>query len=53
MITECPVDVGVYDRAVKAGAFRPSKPKHSEPEFISGFTTATQYHWHFTDGVND
>jgi hypothetical protein len=53
MITEYPVDVGVYDWAVKTGAFSPSKPKHSEPEFIGGFTTATQNPWHFTDGVND
>ena len=53
MITEYPVDVGVYDWAVERGAFRPSKPKHSEPEFIGGFTTAVQEHGHFTDGVHD
>jgi hypothetical protein len=26
--------------------------RESEPEFIGGFTTAMQEHWHFTDGVN-
>jgi hypothetical protein len=53
MITEYPVDVGVYDWAVASGSFRPSKPHHSTPEFIGGFTTAAQNHGHFTEGVHD
>lgn len=53
MITKYPVDAGVYDWAVQAGSFRPGKPKHSEPDFIGGFTTAAQEHGHFTDGVQD
>jgi hypothetical protein len=42
MITEYPVDVGVYDWAVTTGAFRPGKPRHSSSEFIGGFMTAAQ-----------
>lgn len=51
MITEYPVDTGVYDWAVASGVFRPGKPQHSSPEFIGGFTAAAQEHGHFTDGV--
>lgn len=51
MITEYPVDVGVYDWAVARGSFRPSKPRHSSSEFIGEFTAAVQNHGHFTDGV--
>lgn len=53
MVTEYPVDVGVYDWAVASGRFRPGRPWHSSPEFIGGFTTAAQEHGHFTDGVLD
>jgi hypothetical protein len=53
MITGYPVDVGVYDWAVARGSFCPSKPQHSSPEFIGGFTAAAQNHGHFTDGVHD
>jgi hypothetical protein len=53
MITEYPVDVGVYDWAVAAGAFRPTRPQHSSSVFIGGFTTAAQVHEHFTDGTCD
>jgi hypothetical protein len=52
MITEYPVDVGVYDWAVASGSFRPDKTKHSSSEFIGGFTTAAQVHEHFSDGIS-
>ena len=53
MITEYPVDVGVYEWAVAAGAFPPGKLQHSSSGFIGGFTTAAQEQGHFTDGVGD
>jgi hypothetical protein len=53
MLTGYPVNVGVYDWAVANGSFRPSKPQHSTPEFIAGFTTAAQEHAHFTGGIRD
>jgi hypothetical protein len=53
MITEYPVDVGVYDWAVASGSFRPGKTQHSSAEFIGGFTTAAQEHEHFSDGIHD
>lgn len=53
MLTEYPLDVGVYDWAVAKGFFRPSKPGHTSTTFIAGFTTARQDHAHFTDGVAD
>jgi hypothetical protein len=53
MITEYPVDVGVYEWAVASGRFRPSKPQHSSSGFIGGFTTAAQEHGHYTEGAHD
>jgi len=49
-LTEYPLDVGVYDWAVAQGVFRPSKPGHTSPTFIAGFTTARQDHAHFMMG---
>lgn len=53
LLTEYPLDAGVYDWAVAQGLFRPSKPGHSSPTFIAGFTTARQDHAHFTNGAAD
>lgn len=53
MLTEYPLDVGVYEWAVAKGFFRPGKPGHASAAFIAGFTTARQDHAHFTDGVAD
>jgi hypothetical protein len=43
----------MYDWAVANGWFRPSKPAHTSPRFIAGFTTARQDHAHFVDGAPD
>jgi hypothetical protein len=53
MLTEYPLDTGVYDWAVAEGLFRPGKPAHTSTAFIAGFTTAHQNHAHFVDGVAD
>lgn len=53
MLTEYPVDAGVYDWAVETGNVPSRQAQHSEPDFIAGFTTALQSHAHFTDGVQD
>jgi hypothetical protein len=53
MLTQYPVDSGVYDWAVATGSFRPGKPEHSSAEYIGRFTTAAQEHEHFTSGTRD
>jgi hypothetical protein len=53
MITEYPVDVGVYDWAIATGSFHPGKPEHSSSGFIGRFTTAAQEHEYFTGGIRD
>jgi hypothetical protein len=53
MLTQYPLDVGVYDWAVAEGLFRPSKSAHTSTTFVAGFTTAHQAHVHFVDGATD
>lgn len=53
MLTDYPLDVGVYEWAVAKGFFRPSQPGHASATFIAGFSAARQDHAHFTDGVAD
>ena len=53
MLTQYPLDVGVYDWAVAEGLFRPGKPAHISTAFIAGFTSARQSHAHFVDGAAD
>lgn len=49
-LTRYPVDVPVYDWAVASGAFKPRRPDQSEPRFIGAFSSASQEHYHYTDG---
>jgi hypothetical protein len=49
-LTEYPLDVGVYDWAIENNRFTPKKPEHYTPEFVGGFTTASQDHHHYENG---
>ena len=51
VLTQYPLNVGVYDWAVASGWFRPEKPEHTSPDFIAKFTSASQEHFHFENGV--
>jgi hypothetical protein len=51
VLTLYPLDAGVYEWAIERGWFTPKKEKHSTPEFIGSFTTATMDHDHYIDGV--
>jgi hypothetical protein len=51
VLTLYPVDVGVYEWAIAAGLFSPKRPHEGEPSFIGGFTTASQPHFHYEDGL--
>lgn len=51
VLTEYPVDVGVYEWAVGNGTFVPKRPEHHSAAFIGGFTSASLEHTHFLNGV--
>ena len=50
-LTQYLLDTPVLDWAIQSGWFKPSKPHHESPAFIQSFTSASQPHRHFTDGV--
>jgi hypothetical protein len=51
-LTEYPVGISAYDWAIKTGWFIPTKPEHTEPQFIQRFSSAHQNHDHYEDGQN-
>jgi hypothetical protein len=51
VLTKYPINVGVYDWAIANNLFRPLKEREFSPEFIARFTSASQDHFHFEDGV--
>ena len=50
VLTEYPLDVGVFDWAVRNGLFTPKPTKEITAEFVGSFTTAAQQHAHYEDG---
>lgn len=53
VLTRYPLDVGVYDWAIQSGVFSAKKEEHLRPEFIGKFTSASQEHFHYENGVRD
>ena len=49
-LTRYPLDQGVYEWAIEHRCFVPSEEQHRTREFIGGFTTASQEHYHYGDG---
>jgi hypothetical protein len=50
VLTEYPLDVGVYDWAVQQGLFKPKGDDQRTPEFIGRFSSAGQQHHHYEGG---
>jgi hypothetical protein len=50
VLTEYPLDQGVYDWAAARGDFSPTKEEHTAPAFIETFSSAYQPHHHFKAG---
>lgn len=50
-LTAYPLDIPVYDWAVKLNYFNPKTEAHKAANFISKFSSAYQQHWHFENGV--
>lgn len=51
MLTAYPLDTSAYDWAIEKGYFTPKKPIRAE--FIAGFTSAYQEHYHYVRGVHE
>lgn len=53
VLTLYPVNTGVYQWAIGKGFFTPKKCSQLEASFIGSFTTASQEHYHYENGVSD
>ncbi|MDF1743702.1 MAG: hypothetical protein P1V19_08400 [Gimesia sp.] len=47
ILTKYPVDTGVYDWAIEADVFRPTKEYQTSANFVGKFTSASQEHYHY------
>jgi hypothetical protein len=50
LLTEYPVDVGIYDWAIGKGLFRPKYPSQESAGFVGKFTSAYLKHSHYENG---
>ncbi|MDF7813831.1 hypothetical protein [Hymenobacter sp. YC55] len=53
MLTNYPLNRGVYDWAVQQEFFRITKEEQTTAEFIQRFTSASQEHYHYENGELD
>jgi hypothetical protein len=51
MLTQYPLNVGMYDHALAAKSFTPKKPEHTTSRFIGKFSGGGLEHFHYEDGV--
>jgi hypothetical protein len=51
VLTEYPLNTGIYEWAIERGAFTPKKDEHTQPAFIARFTSASQEHFHYENGA--
>jgi hypothetical protein len=51
VLTRYPLDVPVYEWAVSAGVFTPTRPEESGAAFIQRFSSSGQEHHHYRDGT--
>lgn len=51
VLTLYPVNQGVYDWAIEADLFKPCKEREKTAMFIQQFTSVSQEHYHFEDGL--
>lgn len=51
ILTLYPVNISTYDWAIETDNFTVKKDAHKEPNFIGGFSSASQKHFHYENGV--
>ena len=49
-LTKYPIDISVFDWAIKKEYFSPNE-HHFQPKVIGNFSSASQEHFHYEDGV--
>ena len=49
VLTKYPVDIGIYDWDIENNKFVPKKESQFTHDFIGGFSSATQEHYHYED----
>ncbi len=52
-LTAYPLDVGTYDWAISIGYFAPKRDDQRTPEFIQRFSSASQEHFHYENGIQE
>lgn len=50
ILTKYPVDISVYDWAIENSIMTPKRDYQFKPEYIGGFTHASQEHYHYENG---
>lgn len=53
ILTQYPVDVGVYDWVQSQSVWAPKTDSQRSPLFVAQFTSAYLEHHHYTDGKSD
>lgn len=53
VLTEYPMDIAIYEWAIKKSYFVPKKNQEFSTEFIQKFTSASQKHFHYENGSVD
>ena len=53
VLSEYPIDVGLYDWAIEKGYFDVKKDYQKESKFVEKFTCASINHFHFEEGKID
>ena len=51
VLTLYPIDNGTYDWAIGEGVFTPRRDHEFSPDFIGKFSSASQEHFHYSDGL--
>lgn len=49
-LTQYPIDIPVYDWAINNGYFKPKNELQKNAKAIANFSSASQEHFHYTDG---
>lgn len=53
MLTNYPLNEGVYNWALRLECFEVKKEQHTAPEFIQKFSSASQEHYHYEMGMRE
>lgn len=53
VLTRYPLDTGCYEWALEQGFYKPDLRKPVTPDFIGRFSSASQEHYHYEQGLQD